>query len=715
MKKILFFVTLFIAASNFNLAYAQDEEEEEQTDEKTKKDKKKSDKKTKDETLTEDEEEKKQPENDCPESENADAVKLFKKSQDKKKYEYKERVAFLKECLEEDPEYIQANLAFARAIILVSNNHNESYKAAMPYLLKVVAACPKLHSDPYYYLGILYWEDKDYLNCIKYMKLYQDFKEEDEKKYHKDYPLFLVDAKKLIQLSKLNDQLYNHPVPFNPQIVQGLSSNMSEYLPIISPDGSIALFTRTKKPTTFSPIESDKVIEVFSISKYKNGKWDDGYKMTEPFNKGTNEGGATVTIDNKHMYFTICKPEGGYDNCDIWTSDFLYGSWTTLRKLSDTVNTKDSWESQPTVSADGNTIFFASTRPGGYGGVDIWKTVKDANGKWGAPINLGPKINTKGHEKTPFIHSDSQTLYFCSGPLTPVEGGGGGHLGVGGFDIFYSKADSVGNWLPAANIGFPINTKGDDLGFFVSKDGQYAYFSSDDPAKTKNKTLGGQDIYSFELYKEARPQSVTFADVNFKSEEDTTVKDVKVKVIDAVTKIETYGIVDTANSTARVVLLDNGHDMLIQIEGDSGVSFSSQLIVADSIKPDKIIKTELVSKPIEIGKTYTLNNIYYKSGFADLDPKSKIVLEEFAEFLKKNPTVKIEIRGHTDNVGDDNANLTLSKDRAYTVFEILVALGVDKNQIESFKGLGETNPIDTNDTEAGRSKNRRTEFVVMDK
>ncbi|MEW6469476.1 MAG: OmpA family protein [Bacteroidota bacterium] len=710
MKKLL--LLIFFLFSLFVTGYAQDEEEE--LEEKPKKESRKKDKK--DTGATGGEEEGKENENDCPDPENPEAVKLFKKYQDKKKYEYKERIAFLKQCLEEEPDYPQANFEYARQLIIAAKNNSQSYKGAAPYLMKVINACPKYHSDPYYYLGIIHWEDKNYQECIKYMKMYLDFKEEDEKKYNKDYPAFLVDAKQLIKLSRFYDQVYNHPVSFDPQIVQGLSSGMSEYLPIISPDGTIALYTRQKKPTSKSPIESDKIIEVFTISKNKDGKWDEGYKMTEPFNRGTNEGGATLTIDNKHMYFTICRHEGGANiNCDIWTSDFINGKWTDLRKLSDTVNTKDRWESQPSVSADGSTIYFASDRPGGYGGVDIWKTVKGPDGKWSAPINLGPKINTKGHEKSPFIHSDSQTLYFSSGPLEPELGGGGGHMGVGGYDIFYCRADTAGNWLDPVNIGYPINTKGDDLGFFVSTDGKTAYFASDDPAKTKNKTIGGYDIYSFDLYKDARPESVSFVEVDFKSPADTTVKDVKVQVVDAVTKKVYNGIVDTSTSKSRVAVINTGSDLLVKVEKE-GVAFSSQLISAkDSVVPGKVVKTQLVSKPIEVGQTYTLNNIYYKSGSADLDPKSKIVLEQFADFLKKNPGVKVEIWGHTDDVGDDAANLALSQDRAYTVFEILLEMGVKKEQITGFKGWGEGKPLVENTSEANRAKNRRTEFVVTAK
>jgi outer membrane protein OmpA-like peptidoglycan-associated protein len=336
-----------------------------------------------------------------------------------------------------------------------------------------------------------------------------------------------------------------------------------------------------------------------------------------------------------------------------------------------------------------------------------------APGKWSAPVNLGPKINTAGDEKTPFIHSDSQTLYYSSGP---DYDGNGGLPGVGGMDIFFAKANDKGEWQDPVNIGYPINTKADDLGFFVSLDGKTAFFASDDARKTNNKTLGGYDIYSFELYKEARPEKVTFIEGTIDHKPDEPLKDVKVTVTNSVTKKQSDAMVDTVTGKFRVIATNkNDDDLLVKVEQPGG-SFSSQLVsVKDSVgtkQPVMKVKN-LEVKPITVGQTYTLNNIYYKSGSADLDPRSQIVIEEFVDFLKKNPGVKVEIHGHTDDVGNDQDNMNLSKDRAYTVYELLISMGIDKSRVTAFRGFGETKPLVPNTSDANRAKNRRTEFLVV--
>jgi outer membrane protein OmpA-like peptidoglycan-associated protein len=657
---------------------------------------------------------------ECPESENTKAVKLFGKYLDKKKYDYNERMKHLTACLEEDPDYPAANFEMARQLLIISKNKGQTnYKQTEPYYLKVIDQCPNYHSDPYYYLGIIAWEANDYDKCTIYMQQYLDFKSDDEKKFNKDFTLFQVDAQKLIKLSKTKKELADmmkNPVPFDPQIVPGLSSATSEYLPIISPDNQLAFYTRQVKPNSKNFVESDKFLELFMMSKRTGeGKWDSGNKMAPPFNKGSNEGGACVTIDNKHLYFTICKDEGGPQvNCDIWTSDFVNNEWTELKKLGgEKVNDKSRWDSQPTISADGKTIYFTSDRSGGYGGVDIWKTEKDATGEWGAPINLGPTINTNGDEKAPFMHSDSQTLYFSSGPGLADQKGG--WPGFGGFDIFFSKADDNGKWTTPKNIGYPINNKSDEVGFFVSTDGKTAYFASDNPMQTKGKTLGGYDIYSFELHKGARPEKVVFFEGELKNDKGEVMKDVNVQIKDVVTNKTIDAMVDTVSGKFRGVIVDKGNDILIKVEKE-GVSFSSQLITPKDSVPNPIkptLKVKLESKKIEKGQTYTINNIYYETGSADLKGKSKVVIKEFAEFLKKNPQLKIEIESHTDDVGNDNDNMNLSKDRAFTVYEMLIELGVNKSQVVSFNGYGETKPVAPNTSEQGRAKNRRTDFVII--
>ncbi|HXC04786.1 MAG TPA: OmpA family protein, partial [Bacteroidia bacterium] len=386
-------------------------------------------------------------------------------------------------------------------------------------------------------------------------------------------------------------------------------------------------------------------------------------------------------------------------NFDIYYCDLIDGKWGEIKNCGPVINDKTAWDSQPSISADGQTLYFASDRPGGYGGSDIWTSHKKKDGSWDTPVNLGPTINTAGEEKTPFIHSDSETLYFSSDGLP----------GFGGQDIFYVRKDDKGAWEEPKNIGSPINTPNADVGFFVSTDGHYGYFASNQ--KQKNQGPGGYDIYSFELYEKARPQKVAFVRGQVKMEEGKPKGDLKVEIKSANSKTKTEVVLDTiSGSYAAVVNMKKKEDFIITVK-KSGAAFSSQLVSADSIgsRPKKM---DLEVKTVQQGAAYPINNLYYRTNSAELEGRSKIVLEEFAAYLKENPQLKVEIYGHTDNVGDPKSNLGLSTDRALTVYDMLEKFGVSKNQLVSFKGFGSAKPVADNATEAGRAKNRRTEFFV---
>ncbi|MFI5164524.1 MAG: OmpA family protein, partial [Bacteroidia bacterium] len=642
------------------------------------------------------------------------------------KYNYPERIKFLEQCVEEDPNYAPANyelgLHWQRRADEASG---ASCDKCEQYFLAVIRNCPKYHSNPYFFLGMLYYNRSKYDSAIRYARLFLDFKEDDVKKYDKlRYERFRVDAKDIIRFSNFNKEIYEHPVPYDPKILPGVSTPRDEYLPFISPDNEIIFFTRVLPVNQINMTwHSGSDHELFCYSERQaNGKFSEGQPMpSPPFNQHNNEGGASITIDNKHIYFTV----NDNGNFDIYTSDFVNGEWGAVRSVGKMVNSEESWDSQPSISADGKTLYFASNRPGGYGGVDIWKTEKDAAGNWKAPVNLGSNINTEGDEKSPFLHWDSKTLYFSSGDN---DQGRTSHLNLGGFDIFYSRADSTGKWMKPKNIGYPINTPGDDLGFFVSSDGRYGYFSSSNPQKTLGKSVGGQDMYYFELPQNVRPDEVTIIKGKVTSEDGKPVVAANVELKDAVTKKVTKAVVDSATGEYAVVAnVQKKHDQLLIVKKD-GYAFSSQLLsMKDSATKKILASSSLVEKKIEkktveirtdsvkAGKAFTLNNIYFDLNRADLKDESKIVLDEFVDYLKTNPNVVIEIYGHTDKVGSPNDNQNLSADRAFTVFEYLRAHGVNKNQIAGHKGFGAAQPIASNDTEEGKAKNRRTEFMIVSK
>jgi len=712
------------------------------------------------------------PASECPEPEDKEVAELYQKSQDRKKYDYAKRIEFLEKAYQISHDYAPVCYELGMHWQRRADEKDNPCEKCEEYFLSVIRTCPKFHSNPYFYLGFLYYSQGKYDSAMKYSKLFLDFKEDNVKKYDKTrYERLLVDAKDMIKFAKFNKEMYGSPVPYEPKLVEGISTIKDEYLPFISPDNEIAFFTRRIKVQPIGMAwDVSKEKEVFCFSERgPDGKFPEGQPMpTPPFNTHYNEGGASVTIDNKHLYYTVVEQDGNYD---IYYSDFIGGEWKAPKTMGNLINSADSWDSQPSVSADGKTLYFASTRPGGHGGVDIWKTEKDPSGAWKAAVNLGPKINTPGDEKSPFLHWDSKTLYFSSGD---GEQGVTSHMNVGGFDIFYSKMDSTGKWMAPKNMGYPINDAGNEVGFFVSSDGKNGYFASNDSKRTKGKGVGGYDLYYFELPVNARPDEVAILKGKVTSDQGkAVVADVELK--DAVTKKVTKAVVDSVTGEYAVAAnVQKKHDQLLIVKKE-GHAFSSQLILAKDLPsssseptatntgtntttntsgtkgtsntatsttpvpskpvtaatpvaapatPTKKTDNPIASSPVKTidiqsdsikkGKAFTLNNIYFDHNRADLKQESKIVLDEFAEYLKENKNVVIEIHGHTDNAGQPNDNQNLSSERAFTVFEHLRSIGVAKTQISGHKGFGESKPVATNDTEEGRAKNRRTEFLIVD-
>ena len=647
----------------------------------------------------------------CQEIENKKAEKLYKQGLDKK-FKKEERLAFLKQAMEMEPDYVDANFAYAQERIKTLIYENAPFKQTIPYFKKVIDICPKYHSDPYYYLGFIYYEEENWEESEKYLKAFLNFKDDDEKKYNKKYDAFLYQSKQMLRFAKLYNEIFKNPVPFDPHPVAGICTEKDEYLPIISPDDEMMLFTRKEEYVTksgISGVSSEKEQELFSFSKRNttSGEFEKGKRMPHPFNKNGSEGGATMSIDNKHLFFTICKDEGGAQiNCDIYYSDLINGQWTESKKVEG-INDPIYWDSQPSLASDGKTLYFCSDRKGGRGGVDIYKAVKNvATGIWGAPENIGPIINSSGNEMSPFVHSDFQTLYFSSD----------GHPGVGGNDIFIARKGEDGKWAEPKNIGVPINTTADDLGFFVSTDGRFGYFASNLPSRAKGKAVGGYDIYSFELYKEVRPDAVSFLKGKIEDNGNGSNKAFNVEVKDASNKKVTDAVVDSSTGEYMVIVNTKVKSDLIITVKKENYSFSSELISKDSLLNSKPAKVNNIKvDTIKLGQTYTLNNIYYKTNSADLDPRSMIVIDEFVAFLKANPTIKIEVYGHTDAQGDDKSNLALSTDRAFSVRDLLLEKGIVENRLKAFKGFGAAQPLADNLTEAGRAKNRRTEFVIAEK
>lgn len=621
------------------------------------------------------------------------------------------RRGILKEILDAEPDHFAANFHYGEDIIERSKKDFKiDIKYAKKFFEKTLEICPDYHVYTYYYLGSIALGAKEYAKAIEYFDKMVNFEYEDGLMYPKDFDEKLAEVELMKETAKYYKEIYDNPVPFEPKVVKGVSTKDNEYLAIISPDDELALYIRNYFKKKKGDLV-DKWVEEFTYSKRQaDGTFDNGTPFSAPFNLTENVGGAMVTLDNKTMYLTICNVDNeGYKNCDIFSSNYINGKWTEPKNVGSGVNKPDAFEGQPTITADGRTLYFVSIREDALGDIynmDLYESQLQADGTWGPAKNLGKTINTKGHEKSPFIHSDSETLYFTSGDAEQSMDGGPakGHPGVGGFDIFYTRKDESGNWIKPVNIGYPINSEKDEVSFFVSTNAKTAYFSSNE----LDVGVGGWDLYSFDLYKEARPEAMTILKGNTTTDDEKLSRKAKIELKNVNTKQVTEVPVDSITGQF-VAVVESNQDYIMTVKGE-GTAFNSTYISKD--EPDnKPIKVEMEVKKMKTGGTYKINNINYETNSYDLDQISKVMLSEFAEYLKTNKTMKVSIHGHTDVVGSAQDNLVLSENRAKSVYEYLISEGVNKGRL-NYKGFGKSKPIDSNQTEEGRARNRRTEFVI---
>ncbi|MCR5453716.1 MAG: OmpA family protein [Bacteroidales bacterium] len=473
--------------------------------------------------------------------------------------------------------------------------------------------------------------------------------------------------KRLAMIEEYND-IMAHPITFESKILRDVATKDDEFLPLMSHDGTILLYTRRQGRRNGTAIEELMMSTLERIDE-EGEVFSPGLKMGPPFNMGDLQGGASLSIDNRILYITICQG----DNCDIYFSRNDNGVWQPLVKLSNTVNT-EYFDGQPSIDPTGNVLYFASNRPGGYGGYDLYKvTRKTADMAWSAPINLGPTINTEFDEKTPFMHCDGKTLYFSSN----------GHGGVGGFDIFHSRLEENGEFSKPKNIGYPLNTESDEVAYVVSADGQRIYFS----AKLLSG-IGGWDIYCAELSQDARPDPVVFPRSKPKIVEETV----------PFGKTGTSTVTDSISFGGNTTVYDNWPTRKPTTEVEYIELFKKKTPTSDSAKRH--------------GGAIELQDIKFDFNSSKLSADLQTYLSRLAVFLNEYPQYNVELLGHTDGVGNITANLQLSQRRCRAVYDHLVKRGVHKDRL-SFKGFGKSVPMASNDTDKGRALNRRVELLLV--
>jgi outer membrane protein OmpA-like peptidoglycan-associated protein/tetratricopeptide (TPR) repeat protein len=605
---------------------------------------------------------------------NKKAVDLFQKGLQKADAgNYAEAMDFFKQSLAIDSNYVHAHLAVAGLYAKMKD-----YKKSTDASEKAFAIDPKFTAeDRLAYSVNLAWQGRfeEALAAVNYMlnkpdlnSTWRSYGEARRKNYE-----FAVDYAK------------QHPAGsyvFAPQnLGNGVNTTASEYLPSLTIDGKQLIFTRNKGQEDF-----------YSSARNKNGGWDQAQAL-DKINTPLNEGAQMISLDGQSLVFTGCNRPDGFGGCDIYFSFLNQDGWSAPVNAGERVNT-DNWESQPCLSPDKKDLYFASRRLGGFGGSDIY-VCHLVNGKWSLPQNLGPTINTFGDEQCPFIHADNQTLYFTSNNWP----------GYGDEDLFFVKKLPGGKWTQPVNLGYPVNTIGREGTLFVAADGKTAYYASD-----RADSKGGMDIYTFELREEIRPSKTLYVKGKVFDKKITKGLPSTVELIDLASK-EIMTKIQTDEEGNYLVTLPVGYDYAFNVNHTGYLFYSDNFLLTKKV-PDSTYEKNIALQPIEVGASIVLNNIFFPTNKFDLDPKSQVELDRLVQLLKDNPTVKIEISGHTDNVGKPADNLKLSNNRAKTVVNYLISKGIAAQRLTA-KGYGETKPVADNKTEEGRAKNRRTELRVV--
>ncbi len=565
---------------------------------------------------------------------------------------------------------------------------------------QLVQRCPGYKPELLFMIGTLAIEGGSLEEAKGYLKQWLA-REDREYAYDKEAEAMLAEI-------NIKQSFFNSPVPYDPKPARNVNTRWDEYLAALTPDGSAFYFTRRsqKRNKYDGPAGTLRQVEEFSMARALTAsggfpKLEEGKALEYPFNAQYNEGGPSMTADNTFMAFTICERDErtGEQFCDLYYTTFTYGVWNGIRKFPEGINTDKHWESQPSISPNGDVLYFTSDRPGGFGGLDIYRAYRFSDGEWGDPENLGPAVNTKKNEKSPFIHPDSESLYFASD----------GHPGMGGYDLFKIKVvrGSAG-WEKPQNLGYPINTEKDEIGLMVTMDGQQAYFASN-----KINSANGWDIYYFDLYEAVQPEEVVLVKGQLKTADFVTDDEPKVVLKNSKTSQETNLNINEENgSFSAVVMKKELNDIIITLEAKKASFSAAPVRLMPKLENQiNVVELELIHDELAAGESYPLPHILFQTASDRFDAQSELLIAEFSEFLAATPSLSVEIQGHTDNIGDAGANLALSQRRARRVAETVKSYGIDAARITS-RGYGETRPVASNDTEVGRAQNRRTVFVV---
>ena len=572
----------------------------------------------------------------------------------------------------------------------------------------------KLFAEPYFQLGRLYEQNRQFGNAIlNYEKAVNaqektgvsEIAAQQAGQLHLkkgDYKLALVFLEKgLAAVAPSKQKRYKariesckfalaeieKPVNINPlELPKSVNKFDSQYFPVLTADRETMIFTGNQ----------DSEENLYSAS-VKDNVWTEPVSISDKINTKENEGTATISADGRTLVFTSCGGRKSLGSCDLYISYKQGELWTSPQNLGININSPE-WDSQPSLAADGRTLYFVSDRKGSLGQRDIWVSKLDSANAWGKATNLGTPVNTPEDDLSPFIHANGKTLFFSSE----------GHVGMGGLDLYFTE-NQDNSWKEPENLGYPLNTFEDQVALFITADGKKAYYSLE---RSQDDKYRRAKIVAIDVPEslQAKFKATSFLkgivyDAQTKQKLQADIELIALKNNEILGKIGS-----DAQTGAYTTVLAGGGTYGVFVSKKGYFFKSLNFDFTDKIGSDKILDIPL--EPIKKEAKEILNNIFFDTAKWDLKPESTVELDKLVALLKANLTLPIEISGHTDDVGKDNDNLILSQKRAKSVMDYLVLKGINPLKIKS-EGYGKNRPFVANNSEENRRLNRRIEVKFL--
>jgi len=477
------------------------------------------------------------------------------------------------------------------------------------------------------------------------------------------------------------------PLVINPlELPKTVNRFQSQYFPVLTADRETLIYTGNE--------DNDENIYVTSI---KDKNWTEPVSISDKINTKENEGTASISADGRTLVFTACGGRKGFGSCDLFITYKQGNNWTSPQNLGTGVNSPE-WESQPSLSADGRTLYFVSDRNGSLGKRDIWVSKLDSSNTWEKATNLGKPVNTIEDDLSPFIHANGKTLFFASE----------GHVGMGGLDLYFTEIQQ-NKWNNPENLGYPLNTFEDQVALFVTSDGKKAYYALERDQEDKYRRAKIVEIEVPESL-QAKFKATSFLkgivyDAQTKQKLQADIELIALKNNELVSKISSDAQTGTFTSVLTI-----GGDYAVFVSKKGYFFKSLNFDFSDKIGIDKVMDIPL--EPIKKEGKEILNNIFFDSAKWDLKLESTVELDKLVALLKANPDLPIEISGHTDDVGKDADNLILSQKRAKSVVDYLAKKGLSVLKIKA-EGYGKSRPYLPNSSDENRKLNRRIEVKFL--